>query len=56
MVKFALGFALGAWAGLALYGQIPHYVGLLLADEPETPVGWQPKSYYYSGGVRQNDQ
>lgn len=54
-MKFALGFALGAWAGLALYGRIPHYVGLLLADEPETPIDWMPKSYYFNGGVRSDN-
>lgn len=52
MTRFILGVALGFYLGATLYHRIPHYVGLALADQPATPVGWQPKRYYYSGGKR----
>lgn len=52
MVKFALGFVIGLWTGLAIW-QGPKWIAPLFADSPETPVDWQPKSYYFNGGVRQ---
>lgn len=52
MTRLLIGIALGFYLGATIYHRIPHYVGLALADQPETPVGWTPKHYYYSGGKR----
>lgn len=51
-MKFAAGFALGLWTGLAIW-QGPKWIAPLFADSPETPYDHKDKHYYFSGGVRQ---
>lgn len=55
MTRLLIGVALGFYLGATLYHRIPHYIGLALADQPATPVGWQPKVHQYKNGKRVQD-
>ncbi len=50
-MRLLIGVALGTLLGLT-FNRIPHYVGLMMTDQPQTPEGWKGKEYYYSGGKR----
>ncbi len=51
MTRFLVGVGLGIFLGLT-FNRIPHYIGLAMTDQPETPQDWKPKEYWYSGGKR----